>query len=170
MRNFLSFLLLLIGCVKVPEGINPVKEFELERYLGRWYEIARLDHPFERGLINVFAEYSLGENGEVVVLNKGFSKKENKWKEAKGKAYFVDGNRKRGFLKVSFFGPFYGSYIIIELDKKNYTYALVCGPNKNYLWILARDKALPIETKNFLVEKARSLDFQTEKLIWVEQK
>lgn len=119
--------------------------------------------------MNVSAEYSIGEKGEVKVLNRGFSKKENKWKEAKGRAYFVDGKKERGFLKVSFFGPFYGSYIIVELDKENYKYSLVCGPNRKYLWILSREKQLPEEVKEKLVEKAKSLGFETEKLIWVEQ-
>ncbi len=141
----------------------------MEKYLGKWYEIARLGHPFERGLVNVSAEYSLGEKGEVKVLNKGFSKKQNRWKEARGKAYFVDGNNKRGFLKVSFFGPFYGSYIIVELDKENYNYALVCGPSRKCLWILSRDKKISDEIKNKLILRAKALGFKTEELIWVEQ-
>lgn len=169
MKKLIPFLLILYGCVKIAEGIKPVENFEVKRYLGRWYEIARLDHSFERSLVNVSAEYSIGEKGEVKVLNRGFSKKEDRWKEAKGRAYFVDGKKERGFLRVSFFGPFYGSYIIVALDKENYKYSLVCGHNKKYLWILSREKQLPEEVKEKLVEKAKSLGFETEKLIWVEQ-
>ena len=169
MKKILPFLLILFGCVKIPEGIEPVGNFELDKYLGKWYEIARLDHPFERGLINVSAEYKLGKKEEVVVINRGYNKKKQKWQEVKGKAYFVDNINKRGFLKVSFFGPFYGSYVIIELDKENYQYALVCGPIRNYLWILSREKQLPDEIKNKLISKAKSLGFKIEKLIWVEQ-
>ena len=169
MKKILSLLLLVFGCVKIPEGLAPIENFKLERYLGKWYEIARLDHSFERGLINVSAEYSLGKNGEVVVVNKGYNQEKNKWQEARGQAYFVDHKKERGFLKVSFFGPFYGSYLIIDIDKENYQYALVCGPNKNYLWILSRKPYLEENIKTKIVEKAKSLGFRTDKLIWVEQ-
>lgn len=91
-----------------------------------WYEIARLDHSFERGLEQVTAEYSLREGGGVQVKNRGFSNKKNKWSEAEGKAFFV-GKASEGYLKVSFFGPFYGSYVVFELDKDNYQYAFVSG-------------------------------------------
>lgn len=169
MKKILPLLFLFFGCVKIPEGIKPIENFELDKYLGKWYEIARLDHPFEGGLTDVSAEYKLGKTGELLVINKGYNKEKQKWQEVKGKAYFVNNIKERGFLKVSFFGPFYGSYIIIELDKENYQYALVCGPNRNYLWILSREKQLPDEIKNKLISKARSLGFKTEKLIWVEQ-
>jgi len=161
------FVLFLAGCVSVPENIKPVDHFSLERYLGKWYEIARLDHSFERGLTSVSAEYSLRTDGGIRVINRGFSKKDNQWKEIEGKGYFVD-RQDVGFLKVSFFGPFYGSYIIIELDKKNYSYALVCGPDKSYLWILARTPQLDTGfIKNHLVDKADALGFDTTKLIYV---
>ena len=159
--------LFLAGCVKTPENVIPVDNFNLEKYLGKWYEIARLDHSFERDLIRVTAEYSLRDGGGVDVLNRGYSVKENKWKEAKGKAFFVKGSD-QGFLKVSFFGPFYGSYIIIELDHENYQYALVCGPNKSYLWILARTPKLEEDIKNALLTKANALGFETGKLIFVD--
>jgi len=116
-RFLIGLVFLLAGCVGVPDGVKPVEKFQLERYLGKWYEIARLDHSFERGLSQVSAEYSLNAEGSVKVINRGFSDKDKKWKEAVGKAYFVK-RPDQGFLKVSFFGPFYGSYIILELDHK----------------------------------------------------
>jgi apolipoprotein D and lipocalin family protein len=110
MRLFLAFLmtLLLSGCLGMPEGVYPVEGFDINQYTGKWYEIARLDHSFERGLNNVTAQYSLRDDGGVKVINRGFSPAENKWKEAEGKAYFVK-DPNVGYLKVSFFGPFYGS-------------------------------------------------------------
>jgi apolipoprotein D and lipocalin family protein len=162
------FGLFLSGCVGIPANVKPVDNFKLEKYLGKWYEIARLDHSFERGLTRVTAEYSLRDDGSVRVLNRGYSAKENRWKEAEGKAYFVRGSE-QGYLKVSFFGPFYGSYIVFELDHENYQYSLVCGPDNSYLWILARAPELNQEIKNKLIEKAGSLGFDTSKLIFVNQ-
>ena len=157
---------LLAGCTGLPDGVTPVDHFQLERYLGTWYEIARLDHSFERGLSQVSAEYSLNADGSVKVINRGYSAGNNKWKQAEGKAYFVK-RPDQGFLKVSFFGPFYGSYVILELDKNDYTHALVCGPDRSYLWILARSPKISNEVKNALVAKASDLGFKTENLIWV---
>ena len=157
---------LLAGCTGLPDGVTPVDHFQLERYLGTWYEIARLDHSFERGLSQVSAEYSLNADGSVKVINRGYSAGDNQWKQAEGKAYFVK-RPDQGFLKVSFFGPFYGSYVILELDKKNYAYALVCGPDRSHLWILARSPKISNEVKNALVAKASDLGFKTENLIWV---
>jgi apolipoprotein D and lipocalin family protein len=159
----------LTGCVGIPENVTPVDHFKLERYLGRWYEIARLDHSFERGLTGVTADYSLRDDGGVRVLNRGYSPKENGWKEAEGKAYFVKGSD-QGFLKVSFFSPFYGSYVIIELDHEHYQYALVCGPNQSYLWILARTPELARDIQDTLTAKAAGLGFDTGKLIYVDHR
>jgi apolipoprotein D and lipocalin family protein len=161
------FVLFLTGCVGIPENVKPVDNFRMEQYLGKWYEIARLDHPFERGLTRVTADYSFRDDGGVRVLNRGYSLKENTWKEAEGKAYFVK-ESDQGYLKVSFFGPFYGSYIIFELDHENYQYALVCGPGKSYLWILARTPEMKKEIKDILTEKAARLGFDTGKLIFVD--
>ena len=163
----ITLILFLSGCVGIPENVKPIDNFELDRYLGKWYEIARLDHSFERGLTHVTADYTLLEDGGVRVLNRGFSKKDNKWKQAEGKAYFVKSSQ-QGFLKVSFFGPFYGSYIIFELDHKNYQYALVCGPKKSYLWILARTPLIDESIKDMLIAKAQAAGFDTKKLIFVE--
>jgi len=163
----IAFVLLLAGCVSVPENITPVDRFQIERYLGKWYEIARLDHSFERGLTEVSAEYSLRPDGGIRVMNRGFSQKENKWKEIEGKGYFVD-RQDIGFLKVSFFGPFYGSYVVFDLDRDHYSYALVCGPDKSYLWLLARNPKMDDNLKKRLVAKAAALGFDTTKLIVVQ--
>jgi apolipoprotein D and lipocalin family protein len=161
--------LFLGGCLGMPKSVTPVSDFELARYLGKWYEIARLDHSFERDLEQVFAEYSLREDGGVRVRNKGFSTKTNTWKEIEGKAYFV-GKTDEGYLKVSFFGPFYGSYVIFELDKKNYQYAFVTGPNTSYLWLLSRKPNIDDELRLRFIQKAEQLGFQTSEIIFVNQK
>ncbi len=163
----LIFVLFLVGCVGIPSNVKPVDNFQLERYLGKWYEIARLDHSFERGLTRVSAVYTLRDDGSVRVLNSGYSEKEKAWKRAEGKAYFVEGSNV-GFLKVSFFGPFYGSYVVFELDHANYQYSLVCGPNKSYFWILARTPEISGELKDRLIAKAAASGFDTSKLIFVE--
>ena len=152
----------------MPKSVTPVKEFELDKYLGKWYEIARLDHSFERGLEQVTAEYSLREGGGVLVKNRGFSIEKNKWREAEGKAFFV-GKSSEGYLRVSFFGPFYGSYVVFELDKDNYQYAFVCGPNTSYLWLLSRTPTVEADLLSQFIEKAKKLGFETDKLIYVKQ-
>jgi apolipoprotein D and lipocalin family protein len=164
---FLLLLMFLTGNVFPPYGITPVDHFQMERYAGKWYEIARLDHSFERGLTSVSAEYSLLEDGKVRVINRGYSETAERWKQREGKAKFADGPD-QGFLKVSFFGPFYGAYAIIELDKQNYSYALVCGQDRSYLWILARSPNLDDDIKKRLIEKAASLGFDTGALIYTK--
>src|SRR5690606_15320649 len=136
------------------------------RYLGKWYEIARLDHSFERGLEQISAEYSLRDDGGIKVINRGFSLKENQWREAEGKAYFVD-KPNDGYLKVAFFGPFYGSYVIFALDQQNYEYAFVSGPNTSYLWLLSRTPTVEPELLAEFIDKASKLGFDTDKLIYV---
>jgi apolipoprotein D and lipocalin family protein len=157
---------LLTGCLGVPDRAVVVQDFSLERYLGTWYEIARLDHSFERGLSHVQAEYSMREDGGVRVINKGYNDKKAAWDTAEGKAYFVD-KPSIGKLKVSFFGPFYGAYNIIELDP-NYQYALVVGPDTGYLWILSRSPELSKEVLQRLLAKASALEFATDQLIYPE--
>lgn len=157
---------LLSGCVGLPENIKPVNNFQLERYLGKWYEIARLDHSFERGLSKVTAEYSLREDGGVRVINRGYSVEKKKWKQAEGKAYFVK-SPDLGYLKVSFFGPFYGAYVIFELDHEGYQYSLVSGPDHSYLWLLSRTPEIDNEKKSMLLSKAARLGFDTSQLIFV---
>ena len=168
-KRLLFFIpILILGCVNIPENVSPVIGFDIDRYLGTWYEIARLDHSFERGLEKVTAEYSLRDDGGIKVVNKGFDSQKKRWKEAIGKAYFV-GDSNLGSLKVSFWGPFYSSYNIIDLDKKNYSYSLVCGPNKSYLWILAREPHMEESLKFELINRAKDLGFETDKLIHVTQ-
>ncbi|KPK11797.1 MAG: lipocalin [Acidithiobacillales bacterium SG8_45] len=159
--------LILSGCLGHPDTVKPVTGFELEKYLGKWYEIARLDHSFERGLQNVTAEYSLRDDGGVRVLNRGYSPKNSQWKQAEGKAYFV-GEPDKGYLKVSFFGPFYGSYVVFGLDKKNYQYAFVSGPDTSYLWFLSRTPKVSDELKTEFLAQARALGFPAKDLIFVK--
>ena len=164
----LSFAVLLSACTSLPEGIKPMRDFELQRYLGKWYEIARHDHSFERGLEQVTAQYSLLDDGGVKVINRGYNSEEQEWDEAIGKAYFV-GEQNIGHLKVSFFGPFYASYVIFSLDNDNYGYAMITGPNRDYFWILARQPELEDDVLQSLLTKARDAGFDTEKLIFVNQ-
>ncbi len=163
----IALALFLAGCVGIPEHVRPVDDFELGKYLGRWYEIARLDHSFERGLTRVTAEYSMRDDGGVRVLNRGYSEKDGVWKEAEGKAYFVE-RTDQGYLKVSFWGPFYGSYVVFELDREGYQYALVCGPNRSYLWLLARTPQIEQALKDSLIAKAAASGFETSKLVFVD--
>jgi len=160
---------LLSGCLGMPESVKPVQGFELDRYLGKWYEVARLDHSFERGMDQVTAEYSLRDDGGVRVLNRGYSVEKNKWSEAEGKAYFV-GKSDEGYLKVSFFGPFYGSYVVFDMDQENYQYAFISGPDTSYLWFLSRTPTVDPKLLARFVEQARSLGFDTDQLIYVNQK
>jgi apolipoprotein D and lipocalin family protein len=170
-RLFVLFSLitvLLSGCTGIPDGVTAINGFEINRYLGTWYEIARLDHRFERGLNNISATYTLRDDGGVNVLNKGWNQADGEWEQAEGKAYFLE-QPDKGRLKVSFFGTFYGGYNIIELDKKDYAYSMVTGPDKSYLWILSRTRQLPKATLQALIEKAKQLGFATDKLIFVNQ-
>jgi apolipoprotein D and lipocalin family protein len=160
--------LFLTACTGMPENITPVKKFELDRYLGKWYEIARLDHSFERGLEKITAEYTLREDGGVSVINRGYSPKNDEWNVAEGKAYFVNDDNE-GYLKVSFFGPFYGSYVIFELDEENYQYAFISGPNTSYLWLLSRTPTLPQEIIARFIQRTTELGFDTSNLIMVNQ-
>lgn len=160
--------LMLAGCLGMPETVKPVTGFELDRYLGKWYEIARLDHSFERGLSQVTAEYSLRDDGAVSVINRGFSESDQKWDEAEGKAYFVNSDSE-GYLKVSFFGPFYGSYVVFDLDHENYQYAFISGPDTKYLWLLSRTPSVDAEVIDKFVAMAKERGFDTESLIYVEQ-
>jgi apolipoprotein D and lipocalin family protein len=170
MRIWILSILWLVmsGCAGLPEGISPVDDFDVGRYMGTWYEIARLDHSFERNKHKVTAEYSLRDDGGVKVVNKAYSVTENEWSEAEGKAYFVE-DKDRGYLKVSFFGPFYGTYVVFELDKENYQYSYVSGPDKSYLWLLARTPEVSEEVINRFVETSRGLGFNTDELIFTEQ-
>jgi apolipoprotein D and lipocalin family protein len=163
----------LTACLGQPKNVQPIQNVNANQYLGTWYEIARLDHSFERGLEKVTATYEMREDGGIKVINRGFNPETNEWQEAIGKAYFIDppnaDGTRTGKLKVSFFGPFYGAYNIIALDQNYYNYVMICGPNLEYFWILARTPQLTYPIKQELISQAKALGFATEKLIHVKQ-
>lgn len=161
------FSMLLLSCAGVPDSINPVTDFDLTRYAGKWYEIARLDHRFERGLQKVSANYSINSDGSVRVENRGFSTKSQEWEDAIGKGKFA-GDASTGHLKVSFFGPFFGSYIIFELDKENYQYSFVTG-SQNTLWFLSRTPEVSDELKDRFLTSVQDAGYNTDDLIFVNQ-
>lgn len=156
----------IFSCASIPKEVTAVKNFQKEKYLGKWYEIARIDFRFEKNLNNTTAEYSEAENGKIKVVNSGFDYTRNKWKKAVGKAKFA-GDDKTGMLKVSFWGPFYAGYNVIKIDE-NYTCSLVAGKNFNYLWILSKTPTIPDNVKAEYVQYAQSLGFDTSRLVWVE--
>lgn len=164
----LTLALLLTGCktYEKPEKVTPVENFKLSEYLGTWYEIARLEHRFEKGMEAITATYSMREDGGVKVLNKGYRTADKEWSTAEGKAYFVK-DPNIGFLKVSFFGPFYGSYIVMDTDYKTYT--MISGPDLSYFWILSRTPTLEKETLNRLLDKAKEAGFDTSVFIYPDQ-
>ncbi len=164
---FLLSIFCLTACTGIPAGIQPISNFELPQYLGRWYEIARLDHSFEKGMQQVTATYEMREDGGVRVLNEGFLGEKNTWDQAEGKAYFVN-TQDIGHLKVSFFGPFYGSYIIFGLGE-NYEYAFVTSTNKSFLWLLSREPVIGQELRQHFINTVTTLGYDTDALIWVDQ-
>lgn len=151
-----------------PEGIHPVTHFNADRYLGKWYEIARLDNRFERGLESVSATYSKRSDGGIRVINRGYDPQQQAWRESEGKAYFTE-TPTIAALKVSFFGPFYGGYNVIALDN-DYSTALVSGSNRDYLWILSRTPTIPDTVKQHYLGIAHHWGFATDKLLWVPQR
>jgi apolipoprotein D and lipocalin family protein len=163
-----ALLTTLAGCTGIPSGLRAVDGFEASRYLGRWYEVARLDHSFERGLIDVTAEYARLADGSIEVVNRGYDPDEGEWQEVRGTATF-QGDEDVASLSVVFFWPFYGGYHVLALDP-DYRWALVCGPTRGYLWLLAREPALPEEVRRDLVRKAQTWGFATDELIWVEHR
>ncbi|MGB1950019.1 MAG: lipocalin family protein [Marinobacter sp.] len=163
-----ALMSLLAGCTSVPEGIEPVRGFDADRYLGTWYEIARLDHSFERGLSNVRAEYSRNADGSIKVTNRGYNSEEGEWEQADGRAVFV-GDDSTAHLKVSFFGPFYASYVVFELEQEDYSYAYVTGYNREYLWFLSRTPEVSNEALEAFRARARAEGFDLDELIVVEQ-
>lgn len=146
--------------------VDAVKPFDQKKYLGKWFEIARLDYVWEKNLDNVTATYSLREDGKIKVDNKGYNFKKGKWQVSIGKARTVS-DTTEGKLEVSFFGPFYAAYNVVELSH-DYTYALVVGKDTDYLWILSRQKTIPEDVKISFLTKAVSLGYNIENLIWVK--
>lgn len=147
-----------------PEVDNtPIRTVDLEKYLGQWYEIARFDHGFERGVEFAKAEYSLMDNGKIKVVNSGI--RDGKVKASEGKAKTTDTD---GLLRVSFFGPFYSDYRILMLDD-DYRYALVGSGSPKYLWILSRTPRIPDDVKASLLLEARLRGYDVGDLIWVKQ-
>jgi apolipoprotein D and lipocalin family protein len=167
--QLLTTVVIMIGlysCSTIPKGVIAVKPFDKEKYLGKWYEIARIDFKYERGLNNTTAEYSLNANGLIKVDNKGYNTQKGKWEEAIGKAKFV-GKDNIGMLKVSFFGPFYAGYNVIAIDSV-YRYALIAGSNFKYLWILSRETSIPDEIKNKYLKIAKDFGYNTSDLLWIK--
>jgi len=154
------------SCRSIPKNAVAVQDFDVVRYLGTWYEIARFDFRFERDLNNVSAQYSLDKNGDVTVLNSGYNDKTKEWRKADGLAKFR-GDKNVAALKVSFFGPFYAGYNVVALDK-DYQYALVAGKNLDYLWILSRTKEIPSEVKANYLGIAKQIGYDISRLIWVK--
>ena len=158
-------IVLLVSCTGLPDNVEPVSQFNTEQYLGTWYEIARLDHSFERNLERVTATYGLNEDGSISVLNKGFNTEKDEWRQAEGVAKPM-GSSDIAHLKVSFFGPFYGTYAVFELAD-DYSYAFVSGYNTDYLWLLAREPDVSAEVRQRFINESQALGFDTSKLIWV---
>ncbi len=149
---------------QLPTGATAVTNFEQEKYLGKWYEIARLDFTFEKDMDNTMAEYALNKDKSIKVINSGYNYKKEKWSQVEGKAKFV-GEPSLAELKVSFFGPFYAPYNVIALEG-DYKYALVVGKNTDYLWILSREKTIPNDVKERFLALAKDLGYHIDDLVW----
>ncbi|MBL5979771.1 lipocalin family protein [Comamonas sp. NyZ500] len=135
--------------------MQPVAGFDAKRYMGTWYELARIEHSFEKGLTQVSAQYSLNDDGTVAVVNRGYDASKKEWRQANGKARFLS-DPCVAALKVSFFGPFYGGYNVVSLDDQ-YQTSLVIGNSLDYFWLLSRSKSIPEQQFRRLLEKAQSL-------------
>ncbi|MCD8171992.1 MAG: lipocalin family protein [Alistipes sp.] len=151
----------------IPKGVRAVSPFELSRFLGKWYEIARFDYKYEKKLDYVTAEYTLNEDGSVKVINRGYNTEKGEWEEAEGKAKFVDDTHE-GRLKVSFFGPFYSGYNVISIDP-DYRFALIAGENRDYLWLLSREKFMPDDVRKKYLKLACKLGYDIHDLVWTQQ-
>lgn len=173
--SLLIVVLFTAACSKeMPQAAKEsvVQSVDANQYLGTWYEIARLDNRFEKGLEQVTANYSLEKDGSIKVVNRGYNPETKEWKEVTGKALFVDpaneDGTRTGRLKVTFSWPFYGAYNIIELDKPYYNYALVSG-GQDYLWILSRTPQLNYPVKQHLMAQAKEMGYATDELVFVKQ-
>lgn len=155
---------LTTGCaVSVPANVQPVQNFEASRYMGQWYELARIDQRFQKGLTKANAEYSLNPDGTVTVINRGFNAAKNEWKQVEGKAKFT-GPSDVGALKVSFFGPFYSGYNVVHLSP-DYQTALVVGNTTDSFWLLSRKPSLPAAEIQQLLAKAQRMGVDLSQVI-----
>ncbi|MDQ6469050.1 lipocalin family protein [Flavobacterium sp. LHD-80] len=162
----IAFILYSCNGSKIPKKAVAVTNFDKAKYLGKWFEIARLDYKWEENLNNVTAEYSPNDNGTIKVDNRGYNVKKDKWEESIGKAKFVKKDDV-GMLKVSFFGPFYAGYNVIAVDS-DYKYALVAGENLKYMWILSRETTIPESIKADYLIKAQEIGYKISDLVWVK--
>lgn len=161
----IAFCFIFTSCTtKLTVDNSTVKSLDLNRFMGRWYEIARFDHKFERGMQQVTTMYAIEKNGKVKVINQGLKK--DKWETSEGKGKLTT---TPGLLRVSFWGPFYSDYRVMTLAP-DYSYALIGGDNDKYLWILSRTPQLSQDTRNSLLRDAQRRGYNTNNLIWVEQK
>lgn len=161
-------LLALSACAtRPPAGVQPVGNFDVQRYAGHWIELARIDQRFEKGLVQTSADYTPNADGTVAVVNRGYDPKKKEWRSVQGKARFL-GDPETAALKVSFFGPFYGGYNVVALDP-NYQWAMVMGSDTDALWILSRTPALPPGVRNRLLAQARAWGVDLDKVHWVDQ-
>ena len=159
---------LLTFCSSNRSALKVVDDVDLNKYTGTWYEIARLPNRFEKGLKCITATYELREDGKITVINRGYQIEDpTEFEEAKGWAK-VPNKEQPGKLKVTFFWPFFGKYWILDLDS-DYQYALVGSPSRKYLWILSRKKKMDQEIYQNLIEKAKSMGFDTSKMIRPDQ-
>lgn len=165
--GFMGLFILNSCSVGIPEKATAIQNFDSEKYLGKWYEIARFDYRFEKNLNQVTATYSKNPDGSIKVDNKGYDYVKKEWKQSIGEARFVN-KETEARLKVSFFKPFWAGYNVIELSG-DYKYALIAGNNLKYLWILSKEKTIPDDVKNHFLEKAKVIGYNTTELIWVKQ-
>lgn len=179
MNKFKIVFIILISClfiwgvlscksVKIPNGVCVVRNFDAKSYMSEWYEIARINFKHEKDMIQVTANYSLKDNRNIEVVNKGYDTLKDEWKQSVGKAKF-NGNENEGALKVSFFGPFYSGYNVVMLSD-DYSSALIFGETKDYLWILSREKTISESVKNDYLEFAKNNGYDLSRIIWTEQK
>jgi len=169
MSRVLALAILMVfvnSCVKVPEWVQPVKNFKVKRFMGTWYEVARLDHKFEQGLNTVSANYAIDRDGNITIQNSGYMVKWQEWRYKDAKASVV-GDKKLGVLKVSYVWPFYDPYVIFKLDP-DYEYAFVCGRDRSFLWLLSRTERVEDYVIKEFEEEAKKLGFDTSKLIYTE--
>lgn len=163
--SIISTLTSLFKKQTIPDGVKAVENFNVKKYLGTWYEVARIDFKYEKNLNNTTATYSLNKDGSIKVVNRGYNYKTNTYKKSEGKALFVK-EQKTGMLKVSFFGPFYDGYNVLAIDDA-YTHALVCGRNHDYLWLLCRQPNMYEAIRDRYLKIATDNGFDINRLLWV---